>query len=138
VPTAVFFSSDVGNQDTYGKFYADMQTYGWTSNSPDPDAMAQSFVSWEACTKANKWLGSNLVRWQNAEYDALYRATEVELDPVKRTALFVRMNEMVTADGYVIPFIARSVVRAFGNKIRAPLSPWQNDMAQLHDWYREA
>ena len=138
VPTAVFFSSDEGNNDTYGKFYADMQTYGWTSYSPDPDGMAQTFVSWEACSKANKWLKNNLTRWQNAEYDAAYRASEVELDPVKRTALFVRMNDMVTADGYVIPFIARSVARAFGHKIRAPLSAWQNDMAMLSDWYREA
>jgi peptide/nickel transport system substrate-binding protein len=137
VPAAVFFSSDVGNGDTYGKFYADIQTYGWTSNSPDPDAMAQSFVSWEVCTKANKWLGTNLLRWQNAEYDALYRAAESELDAVKRTALFVRMNEMVAADGYAIAFIARNTVRALGKDLRAPMSPWHNDMAMLPDWYRD-
>ncbi len=138
VPSAVFFSSDVGNPDTYGKFYADMQTYNWTNNSPDPDGMAQSFVSWEACSKANKWLGNNLVRLQIPEYDALYRASESELDPVKRAALFVRMNEMITADGHVISFLARSTTRCFGAKMRAPLSAWQNDMAMLPDWYRDA
>jgi len=137
VPSAVFFSSDVGNPDTYGKFYADMQTYNWTNNSPDPEGMAQSFVSWEACSKANKWLGNNLVRWQNAEYDALYRAAENELDPVRRAALFIRMNEMVAADGYAIAILARTMTRTFGARMRAPLSPWQNDMALLADWYRE-
>lgn len=138
VPSAVFFSSDIGNPDTNSKFYADIQTYAWTNNSPDPEGMAQSFVSWEVCSKANKWLLTNLVRWQNAEYDQLYRASEVELDPVKRTALFLRMNEMLAADGYVISILARATTRTFAKSIRAPLSPWQNDMAQLHDWYRDS
>ena len=66
VVASVFFSSDVGNPDTYGKFLADMQTYNWSNASPDPEGLMQCFVSWEVCAKANKWLGQNLVRWQNA------------------------------------------------------------------------
>ena len=65
VAASVFFSSDVGNADTSGKFNADMQTYNWTNNSPDPEGLMQSFVSWEVASKANKWLAPNLVRWQN-------------------------------------------------------------------------
>ena len=64
VVSSVFFSSDVGNPDTYGKFYADMQTYNWTNNSPDPEGLMQCFASWEVSSKANKWLGQNMVRWQ--------------------------------------------------------------------------
>jgi peptide/nickel transport system substrate-binding protein len=138
VPPSVFFSSDAGNPDTYGKFQADMQTYSWTNGSPDPDGLAQCFVSWEVSSKANKWLGQNLVRWQDTEYDALYRAAESELDPVKRAGLFIRMNDRVCGDGYVIPFIARQTTRVLANRLRAPLSAWQNDMASLADWYRAA
>jgi len=29
------------------------------------------------------------------------------------------------------------MTRTFGARMRAPLSPWQNDMALLADWYRE-
>ncbi len=138
VPNSVFFSSDVGNPDIAGKFLADLMTLNWTNFSPDPEGMTQCFASWEVATKANKWQGQNLTRWQNAEYDALYRATETELDAVKRAALFVRMNDLVCNDGYVIPVIARNTTRAFGNRLRAPLSPWALDMASLADWYRVA
>lgn len=138
VPSAVFFSSDTGNPDTYGKFNADMQTYNWTVNNPDPENLMQSFVSWEVSGKANKWLGQNMVRWQNAEYDAAFRAAQTELDPVKRAALFIRMNDLVVNDGYVIPILARNSMRALAKNLVAPLSPWRNDMASLAFWHRAA
>jgi peptide/nickel transport system substrate-binding protein len=78
------------------------------------------------------------VRWQNAEFDALFRAAEVELDPVKRAALFIRMNDLVVGDGYVIPIIARTTARAMSHRLVAPLSGWGNDMSSLPDWYSEA
>ncbi len=137
VTPSVFFSADQGNADTYGKFYADMQTYAWTNASPDPEGLMLSFVSWEACSKANKWLGQNLVRWQNAGFDALYREAEAELDAVKRAGLFIRMNDLVVGDGYVLPIIDRKSVRAMARNLIAPLSGWQNDMATLPHWYRE-
>jgi peptide/nickel transport system substrate-binding protein len=136
VTPSVFFSADEGNPDTYGKFYADMQTYSWTNASPDPEGLMQCFVSWEVCSKANKWLGQNLVRWQNADFDSLFRASESELDPVKRAALFIRMNDLVVGDGYVQPIIDRLTVRAMARGLVAPLSGWQNDMATLAHWYR--
>ena len=137
VVSSVFFSSDPGNPDTYGKFGADMQTYNWTNESPDPEGLMQSFVSWEVSAKANKWLSQNLTRWQNSEFDALYRAAEAELDPVRRATLFIRMNDLVVGDGYVIPIIARNTTRAISRRLVAPFSGWHNDMFHLHDWYRE-
>ncbi|MFL6662526.1 MAG: peptide ABC transporter substrate-binding protein, partial [Rhizobacter sp.] len=41
VVPSVFFSADVGNPDTYGKFNADLQTYNWTNDSPDPEGLMQ-------------------------------------------------------------------------------------------------
>jgi peptide/nickel transport system substrate-binding protein len=136
VPSSVFFSSDTGNPDTYGKFYADMQTYNWTVNNPDPENLMQCFVSWEVASQANKWLGQNMVRWQNAEYDTLYRTAQNELDPVKRAALFIRMNDLVVKDGYVIPILARNSMRAMAKNLVVSLSPWRNDMAGLAFWHR--
>ncbi len=136
VVPSVFFSSDVGNPDTYGKFNADIQTYNWTSNSPDPEYLMQCFLGSEVATRANKWLGQNLVRWQNAEFDAAFRAAETELDPARRAALFIRMNDLVVNDGYVIPILARSSVRAVAKNLVAPTSAWRNDMASLAHWYR--
>ena len=133
----MFFSSDVGNPDTYGKFYADMQTYNWTNNSPDPEGLMQWFVSWEVASKANKWLWQNLVRWQNSEFDALFRAAEAELDPVKRASALhpderpCRRRRLRAAD-------RRSrTARALNQRLMAPLSGWDIDMASLPHWYRE-
>ena len=72
VPASVFFSSDVGNPDTYTKFYADLQMFTTTMTQPDPRDFMRQFLSSEVASKANKWQGRNITRWQNAEYDALY------------------------------------------------------------------
>jgi len=138
VVASVYFSSDVANPDTYGKFYADLQMYNVQQGRPDPERHMQRFASWEIAEKANKWLGVNLLRWRNDEYDKTYRAAEVELDPVKRAALFVRMNDLVCNDGYLIPLLARPNVSGVANKLVAPISGWAQDTATLADWTREA
>ncbi|RVU43828.1 peptide ABC transporter substrate-binding protein [Rubrivivax rivuli] len=138
VTASVFFSSDVANVDTYGKFYADMQMYNVTQGRPDPTRHLQRFVSWEISSKANKWLGLNLVRWKNDEYDRLYKQADGELDPVKRAALMIQMNDLVCRDGYVIPLLFRPAVAGLANKLQAPLSGWSLATGSLRDWYREA
>jgi peptide/nickel transport system substrate-binding protein len=135
---SVFFSSDVANPDTYGKFWADLQMFTGDQGSPDPAEHMQRFVSWEISSKANKWLRSNLCRWRSDEFDRAYRAAEVELDAVKRAALFIRMNDLVCNDGYVLPVLYRPLVTGLGQRLRAPLSGWDSDMASLADWYRES
>ena len=70
VTASVFFSSDIGNPDTNGKFWADLQMFAFTRD-PDPDRFMQHYVSWEASSKANQWQGLNQTRWSNDEYDRL-------------------------------------------------------------------
>ncbi len=135
---SVFFSSDVGNPDTYGKFWADIEMYTRSQGLPDPERLMQAFCSWEISSKANKWLRVNLNRWRSDDYDQAYRAAEVELDPVKRTALFIRMNDLVCNDGYVIPLVYRPDVAGLANKLVAPLSGWDNHLGSLADWTRRA
>jgi peptide/nickel transport system substrate-binding protein len=135
VTAAVFFSSDVANPDTYGKFWADLQMFT-TTRDTDPDRFMQQFVSWEASSKANKWLGLNRSRWANEAYDRLFRASEVELDPVKRAALFIRMNDLVCTEGYVLPVLARKRVAALSRNLMAPLTGWDIELTALHDWHR--
>ena len=136
VDPSVYFSSDLNNRDTFAKFYADLQTSTWSSSSPDPRTMMLCFVSWEAATKANNWLGRNRTRWRNADYDALFLASDVELDPLKRASLFIQMNDILVTDGYVFPLVARSVARALNNRLRAPVSAWGVDFASLPYWYK--
>ena len=134
----MFFSTDEGNPDTYTKFYADLQMYGTNMRQPDPDLFMTQFVSTEASSKANKWQGRNISRWKNEEYDRAYRAAESELDPVKRAALFIRMNELIIENRGVIPLMSRFEVNAAASKLQLPLSGWDNILWALKDWYREA
>ena len=138
VTASVYFSSDVANPDTTRKFYADIQMYTvGTPSSPDPERFMQQFVSWEIASKDNKWQGNNPTRWHNEEYDKAFRAAQGELDPVKRAALFIKMNDMVVEDVAVIPVVNRRWVAAISTKLRATLSGWDNDFWNLKDWYRE-
>ncbi len=136
VQGAVFFSTDVANNDTYGKFYADMQMYTNSLGRPDPQSYLRQFISSEIASRANKWQGDNLGRWRSAEFDSLYRQAETELDPARRAAMLVRMNDLLVADGYTIPVVARSEVTARARSLVAPISAWRLSLDQIHDWYR--
>ena len=79
---------------------------------PDPEVFLRRFCSWEASTKDNKWQGRNTTRWQNKEFDDIHKAGQVELDPVKRAAMMIKLNELVVNDHVVIPLVARLGVAA--------------------------
>jgi peptide/nickel transport system substrate-binding protein len=139
VTASVYFSSDAANPDTARKFYEDIQMYTvGTPSVPDPERFMQQFVSWEIASKENKWQGNNPTRWHSDEYDKIFRAAQGELDPVKRAALFIAMNDMVVDDVVVIPIVNRRWVAAVSRKLKAQLSGWDNDFWNLKDWYREA
>ena len=138
VTAAVFFGGDFANPDTYQKFWTDMQMYTTTMTQPDPQVFMEQYCTWVLAQKANKWASRNISRWQSAAYDEAHKAAQGELDPVKRAALFIRMNDLVSSDGYIIPVVFRPRVSAAVNKLAAPLSGWDNDMWALPHWYKEA
>jgi peptide/nickel transport system substrate-binding protein len=138
VPASVFFSSDVGNPDTYTKFYTDIQMFTTTMTQPDPRDFMRQFLSVEVANKDNKWQGRNITRWRNTDYDKLYAESENETDPVKRAALFIKMNDLVIKNIVVIPVVYRPSVAAVSNKLHVLLSGWDSYIWNLHDWYADA
>jgi len=138
VTASVFFSSDVANPDTYGKFWADMQMYTTTMTAPDAERFMDQFKSDEVSQKANKWQGRNICRWMNPEYDKLNAEASAELDPVKRATMYIKMNDMVVNDFIVIPLISRPRVRGGNLKLVTTLSGWDLDFSALQNWYRES
>ena len=138
VTAAVFFGGDFANPDTYQKFWTDMQMYTTTMTQPDPQYFMEQYCSWEFAQKANKWASRNISRWRNDEYDAAHKAAQAELDPVKRAALFIKMNDLVCSDDYIIPVVYRPRVSAAVTKLTAPLSGWDNDLWALPHWFKEA
>jgi len=139
VTASVFFSSDAANPDTYTHFYTDIQMYTTTQIMPDPQDLMLQFVPWEAASKENKWQGRNITRWRSEDYGRLYKAAEAELDPVKRAALFIQMNDLLIKNIVVIPVAWRPRVAAISNKLRnAVQSGWDSDFWYLPFWHKEA
>ncbi len=137
VTASVFFSSDVANPDTYGKFWADMQMYTTTMTAPDAERFMDQYKSDEISQKVNKWQGRNICRWVNLEYDKMALAASSELDPVKRAAIYIKMNDLVVNDFIIVPLISRPRVRGGALTLVTTLSGWDLDFSALQNWYRQ-
>jgi peptide/nickel transport system substrate-binding protein len=137
VTASVFFSSDVANPDTYPKFYADIQMYNTSPGRPDPGVWIQLFLTSEAASKANKWQGRNPMRWSNPAFDALLKASDGELDPIKRAAMLITAQDMPVMDHAVIPIVYRPVVTGRNLRLQAAATGFDSDVYALADWYME-
>ena len=138
VVASVFFGGDFANPDTYQKFWTDMQMFTTTMSQPDPQYFMEQFTSSQHSQKANKWASRNLVRWSNKDYDDTFAAAQVELDPVKRAAMFIKCNDLVVNDGHVIPLFARPRPVGVVNKMIIHSSAWDSLTWAIGYWTREA
>ena len=137
VVASVFFGGDFANPDTYQKFWSDIQMFTTTMGAPDPQFFMEQFTSSLHSQKANKWASRNLLRWSNKEYDETFAAAQVETDPVKRAAMFIKCNDLVVNDGYVIPLFARPRPVGVVNKMLIHSSAWDSLTWAIGYWTRE-
>ncbi|MCC6792888.1 MAG: peptide ABC transporter substrate-binding protein [Thermomicrobiales bacterium] len=117
VDPGIFFDSSAGNDQNYAHFYSDVQMY---TNNPSSVLPLNYMQSWygganpavadgsNIAQKENGWSGVNELRYQNAEYDALYEAAAIETDPEKAAELFIQMNDIVINDVALIPLVQRA------------------------------
>jgi len=136
VTGSVFFSSDVANPDTYTKLYCDIEMYTTTQPQPDPERLLVQLLSWEVANKENKWLGRNVSRYRSKEADQAFLAAQRELDPVKRAALLIRMDEIFCEANVILPINSRMVVGAAVNSLMPDLSGWDVTTWNIGAWYR--
>jgi peptide/nickel transport system substrate-binding protein len=114
-----------------------MQMYTTTMTAPDAERFMDQYTSAEVAQKANKWSGRNICRYVNPEYDKLAVAGSSELDPVKRAATYIKMNDMVVNDHIIVPLISRPRVRGGALTLVTSLSGWDLDFSAIQSWYRE-
>ena len=137
VAASVFFSSDPANPDTYNHFRADLQEYNSRLGRPDPKQFMEQFTSWRIASRENKWSGSNKTRWKNDEYDRLWKAADAEMDPVKRAAMFIRMNDLVVQNVVVIPLFRWNEAVAVSTRLRGIVpSAWDGYLWNVASWHR--
>jgi peptide/nickel transport system substrate-binding protein len=133
VPGSVFGSADA-NRDSMMRFRADLQMYTVGGSSPDPGRLLERYTSWRIPTKANGWIGGNHSHWRNEEYDRLWRAARMELDPARRAAMFVRMNDLVFQDVAFIPILERLNAVAISHRLHVVPALWDTSLAYLAFW----
>jgi peptide/nickel transport system substrate-binding protein len=137
VDASVYFSSDAGNNDTANHFYTDIEMY---TNNPSTPYPLDYMIGWwgdpsNISQKSNSWSGNNTERWQNADYDALYKQAQTELDPAKQAPLFIQMNDLVVNNVVEIPLILRNGVSGSNKKLQnLNISPWVSNLWNLENW----
>jgi peptide/nickel transport system substrate-binding protein len=136
VDASVFFSSEP-NPDQANLFYTDMEMYRDGNRNPDPGSYMLYWTCGQIAQKSNKWQGTNVERWCNPEYDALYQQSTKELDPNKRAQLFIQMNDMLVNDVVMIPLALRAEVSGAGKSMQGiVLTPWDSETWLIKDWKR--
>ncbi|WP_332695811.1 peptide ABC transporter substrate-binding protein [Bosea sp. (in: a-proteobacteria)] len=136
VTASVFFSSDVANPDTYTKLYVDIEMYTTTQPQPDPERFLNQFTSWEIANKENKWLGRNVSRYSDPAADEAYKAAQKELDPAKRAALLIKVDEIFCEANVILPLLSRTRVAASVTNLVHDHSGWDVDTWNVAAWYR--
>ena len=134
---AVFFSSDPSSPDTYQKFYADIQMYT-SGPGVDPQGYLSAWRSIAIPRAENNWTGGNVSRWVSEAYDDTYE--ELRDTPIgpDRQELVIEMNDLVVQNYVMIPLVQRASVSAFSNRLKGVrLNPWDSEMWNIHEWYRE-
>lgn len=135
VISSAFFDSDPNNPNTAYHFYADLQEYSDGNPNPDPGSYMQYLTSDQIPQRDNNWTGENVGRWQNPEYDALYQQSTTEIDPDKRTQLFIQMNDKIIEDVVVIPLVHRGRVSGVNpNLAGLDPTPWDAEVWNIKDW----
>ncbi|HEX2992155.1 MAG TPA: ABC transporter substrate-binding protein, partial [Anaerolineales bacterium] len=135
VDASIFLGPPKDTTDTRRQFYADFEEFAFSNKSPDPTAYMAGWVCDQAAQKENDWSLPNWSRSCNPEFDALFNQAAAELDPDKRTELFVRMNELLIRDVAVIPLVNTTQPMGVSIDLKGyDFTPWDVEVWNIEDW----
>jgi peptide/nickel transport system substrate-binding protein len=136
IDPGVFFSTDAGNPDTFGHFFADVQMYTNNYEQPDPTSYLCDWTTSQIAQKSNGWTLSNSERFSNQEYDQLCNQLRAETDEAKRKEIVLKMNDILVNDVVIIPLVARpSVASGKAKNLQGVvLTPWDSELWNVADW----
>ncbi len=137
IDAGVFFGGDPASPDTYGKFYADIEMYTNSFSGTDPETYMGNWVCAEISGPDNGWLGNNIPRWCNADYEALVAQMAQTVAIEDRISLAMQMNDMLVNSGVMIPLIDRGVASAYSNVLEGVrMNGWDSELWNIADWTR--
>jgi peptide/nickel transport system substrate-binding protein len=137
IDSAVYFGGDPASPDTYGKFYADVQMYTNDFSGTDPEAYMANWLCEEVSGPDNQWLGNNIPRWCNADYEALVEQMSQTADLEERAALAKAMNDMLMQNYVMLPLVHRGSPSAVANSLQnVKVNAWDSELWNIADWTR--
>lgn len=137
IDAGVFFSGDQGNPDTMNKFYADLQMYTNRPESDDQQTYLQSWTCAERASSTNQWNGQGDGRYCNKDFDAIFAKMKTELDPAKRVALTIEMNDFLVNDGAIIPLINRFTPNVKVKALQGPTyTTFDSVLWNIAEWHK--
>jgi len=111
----------------------------FTDNFPgtDPEAYMARWACRQIPRPGNQWLGSNMPRFCNPEYDELVAEMGKTASLEERAAIAKRMNDLLMQDVAVIPLIHRGRVSAHSLKLGGvKLNVWDSELWDAENWRR--
>ena len=137
VDAAVFFGGDLESPDTYAKFYADIQMFTNGFNGDDPEPYLANWTCKGIPGPENQWLGGNVPRICDPEYDALVARMADIVAPKERADFAMQMNDFVVRNHYVIPLVWRARVSAHASTLQGVrMNAWDSELWNAADWHR--
>lgn len=137
IDASVFFGGDQSSPDTFQKFFADIEMYTNLFNGTDPEAYMNGWTCGQIPSPSNNWLGNNMPRYCNPEYDALQEELAKTADLDKRAAIVKQQNDLLVSDGAMIPLIHRGRVSAHSKTMgNVKLNTWDSELWNSADWVR--
>ncbi|MEM9948612.1 MAG: peptide ABC transporter substrate-binding protein [Cyanobacteria bacterium P01_D01_bin.36] len=137
VEAGVYFG-DATNPDSVHQFNADLQLFTFDSETPEPDSYMELYACDQISQKENQWSKENSSRYCNLEYDALLDQLATEVDPQKRTDLFVAMNDLLIEDVALIPLVQRSEGYAIASSLTGlDFTPWAASTWKINSWGKQ-
>ena len=137
VSASVFFGSDQSSPDTIEKFFADIEMFTNDFPGTDPEAYMAGWACRQIPKPENQWLGSNMPRFCNTEYDGLVAEMGKTPSIAERAVLAKRMNDLLVQNVAVIPLIHRGSVSARSLRLGGvKLNAWDSELWDVENWYR--
>jgi peptide/nickel transport system substrate-binding protein len=140
IDSGVFFGGDPASPDTYGKFYADIEMYTNSFSGTDPEDYMGNWTCDEISGPDNQWLGNNIPRWCNRDYEALVEQMAGTSDFDERVTMAKKMNDLLVQNCVMIPLIHRGDVSGIANTLKMGdwdvVNSWDSEFWNIADWER--
>ncbi len=137
VEPAVYFGGSQSSPDTYQKQYSDIGMFTNTFTGSDPETYMNNWTCAQIPAPDNNWLGFNIPRFCNADYDALAAKMSQTAVLDERAALAIEMNDMLVQNGALIPLVHRGDVSAHAKSLSGVrMNSWDSELWNIADWGR--